>query len=153
VQLDTALNTIWLALSVLAFAGTLRALRVNKRTHGPAWFQVSVAAVILAALFPYVSATDDLLRIKHWQQPKEQLQQTGVHRHELHEGSSRDSASNKPADTLIRLYEMMDTPLAGPVPSSAFTFFFIALVVVSALPVFGREMTRRSGRSPPLDFA
>ncbi|MDQ2844402.1 MAG: hypothetical protein M3Y72_25830 [Acidobacteriota bacterium] len=141
-QFDTALNLIWLVLGVFALAGTLRARRHGSASvaHAPVWLHVCGVALILAALFPYISATDDVLRIQHMD-----VEQSNAH----HSQSSKKS----PSDALIRLYETMDTPIVGAVRQISFVVFFVSLVLTPILIVTTRSTPLRSGRSPPVSFS
>ncbi len=136
-QFETALNLIWLVLGALALANTLRVRRNRSGLHhAPAWLHVCGVAMIMAALFPYISATDDVLRIRHMD-----LQQTQGNRHEPAKKSS--------SDALIRLYEAMDTPVACTATEVSFTLFFVSLVLAPVSVLVDRSTPFRIGRSPP----
>ncbi len=141
-QFDTALNLIWLVFGVFALAGTLRArLRNNSSVNrGPAWLHVCGVALIVAALFPYISATDDVLRIQHMN-----LQQQPDH--------SRQNGKKAPSDALIRLYEVMDTPVVCAVRQISVVLSFVSLVVTPVLRRVDRSTPFLAGRSPPLSLA
>jgi hypothetical protein len=137
VQFDTALNVIWLSLSVLALASTLRSRRARFgiALHLPPALHVCGVALILAALFPYISATDDIVRIQH------HLQQAPDHRGQ--------SGKKCPNESLLRLYEALDTPIISPTAQISFVLLFIAVVLVPLLRMVSRTLTYTSGRSPP----
>ena len=141
VQFDTALNLIWLVLGVLALTSTLRSCRGRAKSavHPPAWLHVCGVALIVAALFPYISATDDVLRMEHMN-----AEHAPVHHR---------SGKRVPSDGLIRLYETMDTPVIGTVHSISLVLCFLSLVVSPVLQGVDRSMPLQSGRSPPLGFA
>jgi hypothetical protein len=128
VHFDTALNSIWFAMGMLACAGAIRATR---RSSG---FRVGgVVLVVAALLFPYISATDDVVRIEH-----------------LRGQSSHSSSSQRgPNDDLIRLYQTMDTPLVCAVVRVLLTLFFVLLVATSVVRRMDRNEPFESGRSPP----
>jgi hypothetical protein len=143
VHVDTALNLLWLTLGVLALAGTLRARRGNttQKSRAPIRLHICGIALIAATLFPYISATDDVLRIQHME-----LQQKST--------DHRDQAGKKgTSDALIRLFEAMDTPIVGAVREIAFTLFFVSFVVIPALRLSSYIAPFRCGRSPPLAMA
>lgn len=125
---DTALNSLWFALGVLACAGAIRATR---RYSG---FRVAgIVLVVAALLFPYISATDDVVRIEH-----------------LRGQSSHSSSSQRgPTDDLIRLYQTMDTPLVCAVLRVSLTLFFVLLIGTSVVRRIDRSRPFESGRSPP----
>jgi hypothetical protein len=90
-------------------------------------------ALIVAALFPYISATDDVLRIE----------QLNSHQ------SGTDSSHRGPHDNLIRLYQTMDTPLVSDIKHVVLTLFFVSLVAAVISRTITRNAPFESGRSPP----
>ncbi len=141
-QFDTALNLIWFGFGAFALAGTLR-MRLRKASpinRGPAWLHICGVALIVAALFPYISATDDVLRIQHMN-----LQQSPDH--------SRETGKKAPSDALIRLYEVMDTPIVCVVRQISLTLFFVFLIFTPVLRRVDRSTPFLAGRSPPLSLA
>jgi hypothetical protein len=121
VRFDTALNLLWL---LLGFSALLATLRTKQKRVG---LQIVGVALVIAALFPFISASDDVLRIE----------QTTQHR-----GAN---------DHLVRLYMNMETPLAVSAPQLSFTSCFLLLIA----PLLGKSVERSTpfsiGRSPP-DF-
>jgi hypothetical protein len=121
VRFETALNLLWLLLGLLALLATLRTKqkRVGLRIMG--------VALVIAALFPFISASDDVLRI---------------------EQATQHRSAN---DHLVRLYMNMETPLAASTPQLSFTLCFLLLIA----PLLGKSAERSApfsiGRSPP-DF-
>jgi hypothetical protein len=128
VHFDTALNSIWLTLGILACAGAIRAAR---RFSG---FRVAEVVLVAAALlFPYISTTDDVVRIEH-----------------LRGQNSHSSSSQRgPTDDLVRLYQTMDTPLVCAVLRVSLTLFFVLLIATSVVRCIDRSRPFESGRSPP----
>jgi hypothetical protein len=92
-------------------------------------------ALILATLFPYVSATDDVLRIEHM---------NGQHLPSHHHEGKRTAS-----DSLIRLYEAMDTPLVAVVKQISLSLVFVSLVIAPVLTGVDRKLPLFMGRSPP----
>ena len=90
--------------------------------------------MIVAALFPYISATDDILRIEHFT-----AQQTGA-------GHSNKEHQN---ENLLRLYETVDTPLLGVTCQIEFVLFFVAFLLPVVFRFLDRETPFYTGRSPP----
>jgi hypothetical protein len=136
VHFDTALNLAWGILGLLALARTIRATfrRIPGANRAPACLHVVGVALIVAALFPYISATDDVLRIDHFNAQQD-------HRHPTKKHSNSD---------LIRLYEAMDTPVISPVVTLACTLFFVSLVILPVSALIDRNERFESGRSPPI---
>jgi hypothetical protein len=145
VHFEAALNLVWLALGLAALAMAGRNVLKRRRvldgsglSHGaPAWLHIVGVALIVVALFPYISATDDLLRIEHFHARADQ-QHTNL------------PGKHSRTDNLIRLYETMDTPLVCAVREISLVFFFIALVFLPVLRLVERCQPQESGRSPPI---
>lgn len=133
---DTALNLAWGLLGLLALVRTMRTSfgRPASRKGAPAWLHIVGVALIVAALFPYISATDDVIRIEHFSAQQD-------HRHPPDKHSS---------DNLIHLYTTMDSPVITPVVLLVFTLFFISLIVAPASTLLDRRVLFENGRSPPL---
>jgi hypothetical protein len=136
VHFETALNLVWLLLGLLALACTAHAAfrQERERRRAPAWLHIVGVGLIVAALFPYISATDDILRID---------------RFSAQHDSNRQSNQTK-TDDLIRLYEVMDSPLACPVSGVILIFFFVSLVFAPFARLIDRIAPFEAGRSPPL---
>ena len=137
---DAALNAVWLLLGAIALACTAHARLRNQARHhttGAASLHIIGVALIVAALFPYISATDDVVRIQHFDQQHDR----------------RHPARNTQNENLIRLYETMDTPLVCHVQAIALVLFFVALVVAPVVKRICRNAPAESGRSPPLSLA
>ena len=135
---DTVLNLAWLLLGVFALASTVRA-----KSGGSAakpcrakWLHLVGVALILAALFPYISATDDILRIEHFnaQHPRD-------HRHQPNKRSQNDE--------LMRLYETVDTPLLCKTCALALVLCILSLVFIATPRAIDRIAPLQAGRSPP----
>lgn len=135
-QFETALNVVWLLLGLLALASTAKAaLRSTphvKKTS--AWLHVIGVALIVAALFPYISATDDALRAENFAAQHEQ----------------GPSGKHTRLDNLIRLYEAMDSPVLCEARQIVLTLFFVSAIFTPAVRAVNRMVPRCAGRSPPL---
>ncbi len=132
---DVALNLAWLSLGVLALVSTVRATCFQQRTQARSARRLHIVgvALIVAALFPYISATDDVLSIEHF----------NAQHNSNHPGKKTQN------DTLMRLYETMDTPLVSQVRQVALIWFFIAIVFFPVVRLIERIAPFRAGRSPP----
>ena len=123
----------------MALIGTFRiCLRSEKESAKSRWLLLVGVALIVAALFPYVSATDDVLRIDRF---------SG--QHTQHDGTKRH---NK-ADDLERLFETLDTPLVCRIAGVCLIFIFVAFVTVHFESRIDRSTPRTAGRSPPTFLA
>lgn len=135
-QFETALNLAWLLFGALALACTTHATfrRKDGERRAPAWLHIVGVGLIVAALFPYISATDDIVRTEHFSS-----------QHEPHHAGKQNKT-----DDLVRLYETMDTPWVCPVVEVALTFFFVSLVFAPMARHIQRIAPFEAGRSPPL---
>lgn len=132
---DTTLNLVWLVLGLLAFLGTTHATfrYSGVETRRSRWLHIVGVALIVAALFPYISATDDVLSIEHFQAQHDSQHPTKQHQN----------------DNLIRLYETLDTPLVCAYCEVELTFLFVALVFTPVKRLIEGIAPFRAGRSPP----
>ena len=134
-QFDIALNLVWLALGVVALSFAVRAaLNARPANRSSAWLHTVGVALIVAALFPYISATDDLVRSENLTTQNRDHGRSGT---------------KAPNDNLIRLYETLDSPLACVTCTLTLTFFAIWIVFAPALKPYWRVAPSSTGRSPP----
>jgi hypothetical protein len=136
VHFEAALNVLWFSLGLLALANAIRTAwhRTAAGRRAPGWLHIIGVALIVAALFPYISATDDILRIEHINTQQ----------------SPRHPAKQSQKDGLMLLYQTMDSPLVCQAPEVALNFFFISLVVMPVVALTDRSAPSEAGRSPPL---
>lgn len=125
----------WLLLGLVALAFTAHAAfrRKPEEKRAPAWLHIVGVGLIVAALFPYISATDDVVRIEHFSS----------------QHNPRHPQKQTKTDDLIRLYEAMDTPLACPVAEVCLILFFVSLVLAPLARLIERIAPFEAGRSPP----
>ena len=100
------------------------------------WLHVVGTGVIVAALFPYISATDDVLRTEHL---SEQHKQTGT-------------SSSSSTNDLMRLYQTLDAPVIADAKQTTLTLIFVMLVSTLLVRLIDRSTPLQSGRSPPVCF-
>lgn len=132
---ETALNLVWLLLGIIALGGTVRAVRANPANRSSAWLHIVGVALIVAALFPYISATDDLVRSE------------GLSTQQDRDHTS--SGKKSPNDNLIRLYETLDSPIACTTCTLTLTFFALWVVLAPVTQQDRRVAPASIGRSPP----
>jgi len=135
VSFESSLNAVWLLLGVCALTGTIR-FSYSKRAfqaRDQSWLRVVCASLIVAALFPYISATDDVLGIEHL---NEQQKQGGT-------------TSTNQTNELMRLYQAIDTAVVTSSRQATLTLFFVMLVGTLLIQVVERSAPIQSGRSPP----
>ncbi len=123
VQFDVALNLVWVVLGLIVLGAAVGAQ--NQR-----WLRIVGTCLIVAALFPYISATDDVVRMDYAQ-------------------SQQHSHQPTTSDNLMHLYQSMDTPIISDVPALVLTVFFVAFVFTPTTVRVSRHSPRVAGRSPP----
>jgi hypothetical protein len=139
VHFETALNCAWLLLAAIALVSTIGVVRRGRSRAETfsAWLQLVGVASVVLALFPYISATDDLLRIAN----------------AVPQSKQSEPGQRAPAADLLRLYETADAPLVCQACRLTVTFFTVWLIVVPVKAAVTRSMPLQSGRSPPVNFA
>ena len=134
-NLDTTLNLAWLLLGITALASTIRAvLRQPATRSATKCLHVIGVALIMAALFPFISATDDIVRIEQF---------TSQHNQPNHPGRQNQN------DDLIRLYETMDSPLVCRTCVIVVTVAFAWMVLLPSFQQTVRSVPMLAGRDPP----
>jgi hypothetical protein len=136
VHFETTLNLAWVFLGLWALAATARAAFRRPAVTRPVskCFHVVGVALIVSALFPYISATDDILRIDQF---------NSQHDRQHHPGKQNKS------DDLIRLYETMDSPLVCRTSEVVLNLSFEWFVFAPILQDTERIAPFVAGRSPP----
>jgi hypothetical protein len=135
VSFETSLNLAWLLLGIIALTCTIRSTYSKQMFYVPrrAWLHVVGTGLIVAALFPYISATDDVLRIEHFSEQQKPA------------GTSQNSQTND----LMRLYQTLDTPVIAGTTQATLTFVFVMFVNTLLVQLIDRSTPLQSGRSPP----
>lgn len=138
---EAALNLLWVALGVIALALTvLAALARRDKPHtgrnASLGLHVVGVCLVVLTLFPYISATDDMVRIEHF------CAETGCPHSSL-------PGNHNQTNNLIRLYQTMETSVVCTVPEVVLVFFFVCLVFAPAPRPIERIQPREAGRSPP----
>lgn len=137
-HVDSTLNLIW---ALLGFAGLAVAACSEFRhrlTRSPEkhFLNLVGTALIVTALFPYISATDNLLQIEHVSS---------------HSGApERTSHDRQQTNNLLRLYDVIDTSLVSARCAFTLTFTFIANVVARTVQQAECGRPQPAGRSPPV---
>jgi hypothetical protein len=133
VAVESTLNTAWALLGFLAIAAAVGTAHVRSHAVRSRRLQVLCVALVVAALFPYISSTDDALRLQCLASQQQ--------------GNTNESRSH---DNLMRLYEAMDSPVAAQLHEFAICLFTFAFVVLPVLSALDRTAPRVVGRSPPV---
>jgi hypothetical protein len=134
VSFESSLNLVWLFLGVLALASSLQFTYQKRGLQGRKLARLHIVGVglIVAALFPYISATDDVLRIEH-----------------ASEQQKSDSTQKSHSNELMRLYQTMDAPLLSVPRQTCLTLFFVMVMGMLVVQLLDRSAPSASGRSPP----
>lgn len=135
-QFETTLNVAWLLLGLIALACTAHSAfsRKPEERRAPSWLHIVGVGLIVAALFPYISATDDVVRIEHFSS----------------QHNNRHPGKQTKTDDLIRLYEAMDTAWVSPTYELPLVLFFVSLLFAPVVRLIERIAPMQAGRSPPV---
>jgi hypothetical protein len=133
-QFDSILNLAWAFLGTLALLYTVCASRpvVRHSSRRRQLFEAVGVASIIIALFPFISATDDVLRVQQY---------TSQHH-------TRDSSGGH-HNNLQRLFEAADHSIVIPRSQVALTLAFLELLVFVPCSCTSRIAPLIAGRSPP----
>ena len=131
---EAALNLAWLSLGSVMLALAVYNLKHRRVARVACWLQLAGVLAIAGTLFPYVSATDDLL----WMEANASRSQ--------HESNRTNSGDNR---SLVSLYQAADASLPAHTIRLGYVLLIFALLL---LPEFRYSACRRGhfmGRSPP----
>jgi hypothetical protein len=133
-QFDAVLNLAWALLGTTALVYTLCASRriARHQSKRRQLFEAVGVASIIIALFPFISATDDVLRVQQY-----------VSQHE--DGQSPSGHDSN----LLRLFETGDHSVVSRCSQVGLTLVFLELVVVLLCACASRIAPLIAGRSPP----
>jgi hypothetical protein len=131
-QFDAILNLAWAVLGALALLRTFCASRrvARQSSRRRQLFEAVGIASIIIALFPFISATDDVLRVEQY--AAQHQQSPGGHHSDL-----------------IRLFETADHSLVTGCSQIGLTLVFLELVLVLPYSCASRVTPLSAGRSPP----
>jgi len=133
-QYDSILNLAWALLGTMALLRTLcasRRIARNSSRRRQLFEAVGVASIIIA-LFPFISATDDVLRVQQYVSQQE-------------DGKSRTAHDTN----LLRLFETADHSLVSRCSLVGLSLVFLELVVVLFCCGATHTAPLIAGRSPP----
>jgi hypothetical protein len=141
---DTLLNLVWLGISVaVLLLFTLGELR--RRASRPASTVRRAIAVffVAVALFPCVSASDDLFSFAFLQSHLEKHQGAGT------TPVPPEDSQEKAHLHLARILQSLDHLQLSGLSALAVTFFCVAIVRLSRPMARAVSLLRRAGRAPP----
>jgi hypothetical protein len=145
VEFDSTLNLAWAILGLGALVATARvALREGSRQRVPRW--LLVVGLIITALFPYISASDDILRLGQGLAAPAGTVSGAALSERRQQPTDRD---RRQTDDLLRLYNTLDTPLECRLIAIKFDVLLVAFVLVVACRHISRIAPDVAGRSPP----
>lgn len=149
-QFDSLLNLAWLLAGLIALLYTARATFCNDTPRrGPRWLLLVGVALIVAALFPYISATDDVLRIDNFHSHHAQSHRSGPQQPLSSQHQQNQKSKRPKVDNLMRLYEAIETAVVHHAAGLVLTFFFVAFVPALTVECITRITPQLAGRSPP----
>jgi hypothetical protein len=133
-QFDATLNLAWALLGILALLRTLCASRRVARhsSRRRQLFEAVGVASIIIALFPFISATDDVMRVEQYASQHKNQQSPGGHHTDV-----------------LRLFETADHSLVTRSPRVGVTLVLLDLVTVAPGFCATRIAPLIAGRSPP----
>lgn len=137
--LDTTLNIAWIFLGLIAL-GTLtfiEYLNWGIRSFRARLWHFVLVGLVLIALFPYISATDDTLQVNR-------LNSKLSHQHEHPQRTVHEQGID-----LLRLYETLDHSLVSQIWTVSVTFVLFSFVIRPRFQTLARSIPYRAGRSPP----
>jgi len=129
------LNLLWVTLSI---AAVLLQLRADVRRGATRRARIRGAVIVLlavVALFPCISASDDLARIN------------------LLDSKNQASPEARSLGELVRLFDILESAQIAVVLAVAVTLAVFAVVVTFGPDSIDRLLPSFSGRAPPFDFA
>jgi hypothetical protein len=131
---DSILNLAWALLGAAAIARTLcvsrRSVRYSSRRRR--LFEAVGITAIVIALFPFISATDDVLRVQQYVAQHEDGQSPTGHDHNL-----------------LRLFEAAEHSLVSRCSLLGLTLVFFEMIVVRSCRRASLSSPLIAGRSPP----
>jgi hypothetical protein len=138
--LHSALNLLWLVISVCVFAWFLRGER-GQRTSQP-WRRLLAVCALCITLFPSVSDTDDIFTFSLMPVPGHRPGGVGS-------APAPEESREKGTLQLARLLESLDHYQVTAFYSVVLTLFCVALSALPLLRCETRSVLRHAGRAPP----
>jgi hypothetical protein len=141
-SLVSALNVAW---AVICLTLGMRLFRSGSRITSAKLQRVVALLMAAVALFPVVSASDDLVRFAF-------LGCSAIHTDAKAGTPLSDDSDQQPAQAVLaKLLDSLDSVQVTPFCTSAFILVLIAFLVCAAPQVVGRRVTAVFGRAPPID--
>jgi hypothetical protein len=142
-NLDTALNLIWLTLSVLLVGGIVwRDIRRKDETR-PARLRNCLAIFVVGlTLFPSVSVSDDEISFWFLSHPASRGSM----------GIPVEETKEKATQQLARFLDVIETYHVTALWSFTLTLLLLAFVAAQAVLTTERTLLCRAGRSPPANL-
>lgn len=137
-ELDLFLNTVWALLGAIALAAVSLADARERclRPFRSRILHVVGTALVVTALFPYISATDDVVQIEHVR--------ADAGRH-----GKQSSGQHHNGNDLWRLYDANDHSVAQSYSYVAPSFAFVSLIATPVISFTETSVPQAAGRSPP----
>ena len=139
-SLVSLLNVAW---AVVCLAAGTRLFRLGGRITTPKARRLVAITMAAVALFPVVSASDDLVRFAF---PGSAAIQT----HAKAGTPLQDDSDQQPAQaTLAKLLDSLDSVQIAPFCTSSLLLLLVSFIVYAALVTVERRVSAQHGRAPP----
>jgi hypothetical protein len=145
VQLDAALNLLWLAISVAALLWFTRMERTRAH-HGSSrrrFRRLFAVCMMTVAIFPSVSDSDDLFNFSRLRTPASQRGSVGT-------APSQEDSREKDSGNLARQLETLEHYQVSAFYVFALALFCMGAAVALRPAYLTRVICCNSGRDPPL---
>ena len=144
VPLDTKLNLLWAAMTVVAFVALAvmePRQRPERMSRGASLRRLVCVGILSLTVFPSISSSDDLLSFSFFQFP--------INGHDVFGNAPRDETREKPNLHLARVLQTLQNVQVARF--HAFGPMFGSLAVTANLRALaaGRAAACRTGRAPP----
>ena len=140
VTIISALNIAWAVVSV---AMGLRLFRAGGSITSARLRRITALLMAAVALFPVVSASDDLVRFAF-------LGSSALHSHAQAGTPLSDDSDQQPTQALARLLDNLDSVQITPVSNAWFFLVLVAFMACCAPILVERRVTAQLGRAPPI---
>jgi len=139
-SLVSLLNVAW---AVVCLAAGTRLFRVGGRITTARARRLLAITMAAIALFPVVSASDDLVRFAF-------LGSAAIHTHAKAGTPSQDDSDEQPAQAILaKLLDSLDSVQIAQFCTSSFLLLLVSLIVYAAFVTIERRVSVQHGRAPP----
>lgn len=141
--LITVVNALNIAWVVVSLTVGLRLFRSGGTITSARLRRITALLMAAVALFPVVSASDDLVRFAF-------LGSSALHTHAQAGTPLSDDSDQQPAQALARLLDSLDSVQITPVSNGWFFLVLVAFLACCAPIAVERRVCAQLGRAPPV---